>query len=459
MKWTKGTMFAYCLPEFARGIFTTMIANYLVYFYQPSAESGIPTLVTQGVMFFGIFTIIGLIKAIGQLIDAVTDPIVAAISDKWKGKRGRRIPFMRWFAIPYALCALLIFWAPANAPGLLNNVWIAAFIWGYFIFYTLYVIPYIALLPEMIQDEKLRVNTYTLSSFLFVTGSAMGYVTPIFVTLWKNAGLAAEQAWRYTFLCYTVVGVLLLLVPAFLIDEKKYVHSVKPSMPLLASMKHAFSNRHFRWLTFAALLENIAMSFFQTCIMYYVVTLLGLSEAASTPILAISIVGSLILYPFINRHVKKKGKKGTVIAACVVFTMAELIIFLGADWPFPPMAKAIALALVFSFPFAALNILPNSMMSDVIQYDTIETGINQEGMFSAARSFVMKVGGSFAIMLVPTIIRVGAQAGENVTRYGLKLTGLIGGIICIGAVIGFSFYQEKKVIGTIEEYRSRKGEQ
>lgn len=459
MKWTKGTMFAYCLPEFARGIFTTMIANYLVYFYQPSAESGIPTLVTQGVMFFGIFTIIGLIKAIGQLIDAVTDPIVAAISDKWKGKRGRRIPFMRWFAIPYALCALLIFWAPANAPGLLNNVWIAAFIWGYFIFYTLYVIPYIALLPEMIQDEKLRVNTYTLSSFLFVTGSAMGYVTPVFVTLWKNAGLAAEQAWRYTFLCYTVVGVLLLLVPAFLIDEKKYVHSVKPSMPLLASMKHAFSNRHFRWLTFAALLENIAMSFFQTCIMYYVVTLLGLSEAASTPILAISIVGSLILYPFINRHVKKKGKKGTVIAACVVFTMAELIIFLGADWPFPPMAKAIALALVFSFPFAALNILPNSMMSDVIQYDTIETGINQEGMFSAARSFVMKVGGSFAIMLVPTIIRVGAQAGENVTRYGLKLTGLIGGIICIGAVIGFSFYQEKKVIGTIEEYRSRKGEQ
>lgn len=459
MKWTKGTMFAYCLPEFSRGIFTTMIANYLVYFYQPSAESGIPTLVTQGVMFFGIFTIIGLIKAIGQLIDAVTDPIVAAISDKWKGKRGRRIPFMRWFAIPYALCALLIFWAPANAPGLLNNVWIAAFIWGYFIFYTLYVIPYIALLPEMIQDEKLRVNTYTLSSFLFVTGSAMGYVTPVFVTLWKNAGLAAEQAWRYTFLCYTVVGVLLLLVPAFLIDEKKYVHSVKPSMPLLASMKHAFSNRHFRWLTFAALLENIAMSFFQTCIMYYVVTLLGLSEAASTPILAISIVGSLILYPFINRHVKKKGKKGTVIAACVVFTMAELIIFLGADWPFPPMAKAIALALVFSFPFAALNILPNSMMSDVIQYDTIETGINQEGMFSAARSFVMKVGGSFAIMLVPTIIRVGAQAGENVTRYGLKLTGLIGGIICIGAVIGFSFYQEKKVISTIEEYRSRKGEQ
>ncbi len=458
MKLSKGMMVAYCLPEFARGIFTTMIANYLVYFYQPSVESGIPTLVSQSVVFFGIFTVIGLIKAIGQLIDAVTDPLVASLSDKWKGKKGRRIPFMKWFAIPYGLCALLIFWAPAGEPGLLNNIWIAAFIWGYFIFYTLYVIPYIALLPEMIDDEKLRVNTYTLSSFMFVTGSAVGYVTPVFVSLWKNAGFAALEAWRYTFVCYTVVGLLLLLIPAFLIDEKKYVHSVKPSAPFFASLKHAFSNRHFCWLTVAALLENIAMSFFQTCIMYYVVTLLGLSEAASTPILAISIVGSLIMYPFINKHVKKKGKKGTVIAACVVFTIAELIIFIGADWPFPAMAKAIALALVFSFPFAALNILPNAMMSDVIQYDTIKTGVNQEGIFSAARSFVTKVGGSFSIMLVPTIIKVGAAAGENVGRYGLKLTGLIGGIICIGAVIGFSFYQEKKVLGTIAEYRAAKGE-
>ncbi len=128
MKLSKGMMVAYCLPEFARGIFTTMIANYLVYFYQPSVESGIPTLVSQSVVFFGIFTVIGLIKAIGQLIDAITDPLVASLSDKWKGKKGRRIPFMKWFAIPYGLCALLIFWAPAGEPGLLNNIWIAAFI-------------------------------------------------------------------------------------------------------------------------------------------------------------------------------------------------------------------------------------------------------------------------------------------------------------------------------------------
>ena len=29
-----------CLPQFAVGLFTTMLNNYLIYFYQPSKESG-----------------------------------------------------------------------------------------------------------------------------------------------------------------------------------------------------------------------------------------------------------------------------------------------------------------------------------------------------------------------------------------------------------------------------------
>ena len=92
---SKKLIIFYCLPQFAVGLFTTMINNYLLYFYQPSKESGIPTLITQGIVFLGIFTVIGLIKAIGHLLDAVTDPIVAGWSDKSKNKNGRRIPFMK----------------------------------------------------------------------------------------------------------------------------------------------------------------------------------------------------------------------------------------------------------------------------------------------------------------------------------------------------------------------------
>ena len=128
-----------CLPQFAVGLFTTMLNNYLIYFYQPSKESGIPDLIPQGRIVLGILTIIGLIKAVGHIIDAVTDPLIAASSDKSKNKNGRRIPLMKKAAIPFGLCALLMFFVPINSVSGWNAVWIAVFMWGYYFFFTLYI--------------------------------------------------------------------------------------------------------------------------------------------------------------------------------------------------------------------------------------------------------------------------------------------------------------------------------
>lgn len=130
-----------CLPQFAVGLFTTMLNNYLIYFYQPSKASGIPDLIPQGRLVLGVLTIIGMIKAVGHIIDAVTDPLIAAGSDKSRHKDGRRIPLMKKAAIPFGLCALLIFFVPLNRVSGLNAAWIAAFMWGYYFFFTLYTRP------------------------------------------------------------------------------------------------------------------------------------------------------------------------------------------------------------------------------------------------------------------------------------------------------------------------------
>lgn len=114
-KVSKKIILAYCIPQFAVGLFTAMISNYLLYFYQPSKESGIPTLITQGVVVLGILTFIGFVKAVGHIIDAVTDPLVANLSDKSRNKKGpAAIPVMKYAAIPFRLSALLIFCAAAE---------------------------------------------------------------------------------------------------------------------------------------------------------------------------------------------------------------------------------------------------------------------------------------------------------------------------------------------------------
>lgn len=446
---SKKTIIIFCLPQFAVGLFTTMLNNYLIYFYQPTAASGLPTLITQGYVFAGILTVIGLIKAIGHIIDAVSDPLAAGISDKCSNKNGRRIPFMKWFAVPFALSALLIFWSPSTNP-IFNNIWLAVFIWAYYIFYTLYMIPHSALLPEMVKDEGKLVDTYTWNSLFFVVGSMLGYATTAIVAIMKKAGLEPIMAWRMTFLCFTVIGVVLLLLPALIIKEKEYVSSVRPTAPLMKSLKHAFSNRHFRIVTLGQLFEGTGMSFFQACIMYYITELMGIPEEKAIIIMATSIIGSLVMYPFINKWSKKSGKKIPMIVGCIVFAIAEFVIcFVDAFPRDNAMTTAIIFALFVSLPFAVLNILPGSMMADVIRYDTVKTGINQEGTFAAAKSFVTKLGTSIATMIVPSLIVVGAATGESVSKKGLLLTAIVGGVFTIIGVIIYFAYNEKEILNTI----------
>lgn len=84
------------------------------------------------------------------------------------------------------------------------------------------------------------------------------------------------------------------------------------------------------------------------------------------------------------------------------------------------------------------------------------TGINQEGIFGAAKSFIVKMGNSLAKMIVPSLVVTGAAAGENVGVLGLKLTAVAGSLFCIIAIFVLLRYREKDVLATIEKASDKK---
>ena len=96
-----------------------------------------------------------------------------------------------------------------------------------------------------------------------------------------------------------------------------------------------------------------------------------------------------------------------------MFSIAEIVICFSDKIPGNKLVLACVFALFVSFPFAVLNVLPGAMMADIIQYDTVVTGINQEGIFGAAKSFIVKMGNSLAIMIVPSLVVTGAAAGVS----------------------------------------------
>ena len=131
---TTKVLWLFAIGQLGWSLLSGIITNWLVYFYQPGQEflaQGQQIFITQGAVFLGTLTIIGLVTASGRIFDAITDPLIASLSDRCKHRLGRRIPFLRFAAIPFGLVTILVFISPFGTAGpdgvapLGNNLFLA----------------------------------------------------------------------------------------------------------------------------------------------------------------------------------------------------------------------------------------------------------------------------------------------------------------------------------------------
>ena len=456
-KLPKSKMIRYCLSDIAKGLFNGMIGNYLLYFYQPTVKSGIPSLLPQNKLL-GFITVMALLTGLGKVIDAITDPWVANLSDRCTHKDGRRTPFMKAAAVPYAISVLMIFMAPFRQGSAVNAVWVGIFLIIYYTAYTFFFIPRNALIPEVIPDANDRVGYYGISTAFFMGSSSFMYAATLFVNLIKGLGVSALWSWRIVFMVFTAIGLVCVLLGATAFKETDYVEeNVKPKQSLLTSARTIFKNKSFVTFFAGDLFSYLSMAFFQTAMLYYITMLLNVPESQSFLVMLSAIGVALCLFPLIVRFSKQYGKKTMLVIASVIFTIVFAFIYfadkLAAMVAGYELLLGLSMGVVVAFPFAAINILPQSCMSDIIQKDSIEHGVNREGFFSATKTFIEKIAYSAAMVVVSSVLAIGAPAGESVGTLGVKLTGVFAGVFSLASLICFMIYDEKAVTDFIAKHR------
>ena len=128
---TKHQMRIFAVGQLGWSTLSGIISAWFVTFYLPTQkdiESGATQYIVPGLVIGGFLTVLGLITALSRVFDAVTDPWIASLSDRSKNKRGRRIPFMQYAAVPLSVVTVLLFCAPAEQISSVNVVWISIFI-------------------------------------------------------------------------------------------------------------------------------------------------------------------------------------------------------------------------------------------------------------------------------------------------------------------------------------------
>jgi len=311
-KLTTGKIFALCMGNFARGMINGIITTYLLTFFIPTnANTTLPQ------FFLAASLVMAVIRGVGTIVDAITDPWVANLTDNCKHKLGRRIPFMRWSAVPYGLCCLMIFFPPVNGTSYINAVWVGVLLIAYYLFSTLYNIPYSALQAEIVTEPKRRVFLYTIDSLLYVISNALVFCTSMFKGMLMGAGIPEIWALRIPFIVCCTGGIIAALVPAYAIREADYIVQKPYSQPLGEALKAIFSYKNFTIITIGYLVMWVAFTFFNTAQVYYITNLLALPDIWVTIVTVISIGVGVCTYPLVNILARKVGKKPMLLGACI----------------------------------------------------------------------------------------------------------------------------------------------
>lgn len=438
---------AYALGQFGWSLLSGIIASYLIYYYIPTKESGISIFIPQ-LVFAGFVTIIGAITMLGRLFDAVTDPWIATLSDRSKSKKGRRISFMQKAAVPFALTTVLVFWSPVNGESMINAIFLTVMLLLFYLFLTMYVTPFFALLSELGHTPEERLNLSTYISVTWFLGAAVASQAPVLWNVFQGLGYDIVTSMRIALSILSLIGLIFLLIPVFAIDEKRYCESVPSELKMIDSMKATFRNKEFRTFVFSDLVYWIAVTIFQSSLLYYITILLKLPDTMFGVLFMGLGVGSFLFYVPINLIAKKMGKKKLLIIAFSLFVIVFIFGSLLGKFPMSSTIQAYLLVAMASLPMAIFGILPNVVVADIAEYDARKTGIRREGMFFGTRTFMSKIGQMFSMLILSGLL---LSTGDVSNELSIRLTAVCAAVFCAIGLIILLMYNEKKILDGITD--------
>ena len=461
-------MIIFAIGQLGWSLLSGIISAWFVTFYLPTSgdiEAGATQYILPGLVIGSFMTVLGLITALSRVFDAVSDPLIASLSDRSKNPRGRRIPFMQIAAIPLSIVTVLLFCAPFgdfHGGNVGNIIWISVVIVLFYVFMTMYCTPYNALISEFGKTQEDRMFISTAISLTFFAGTLLAYTPFVFSGLLRGS-VGFAWGYRICFIVLAVIACVCMLLPTFLLKEKEFVDTKPSEENVVRSLVSTFKNKDFRTFSISDIMYWVGLTMFQTGLPFFVKVSMGFDEWMVMVAMGGMTVLSAVFYPFVTNMVKKFGKKKLVIAGflglaiCYAITaIASIPGFLpkegeanGLSWLF-----VIIVMVISSLPMALLGIIPQSIVADVAEAEAVTTGQNREGMFFAARTFAMKFGQSLAMILFTSLAILGMDQDKTsndivASKFGLVIVAIVAVAFCILGAVILLFYREKKVMKTI----------
>lgn len=368
----------YGLPQFAISATEVFLRLHLLIF------------LTQYVGLSG--KVAAIIVAGSLIISSIFDPLIGSFTDRLKATRGRVTGF-----ILLSLFVMIIFLALLFIPAWKPNDTLLLFgiILGYQISYSCFLIPYLGLAKQLIQEEKDIITLYSWRYFFGSIGALVGVSLPFLKSLSNNHSYAP--------IALTLIAMIIILAPLSFkkLNERKQISSVSKSQTNLGNkLINLFGTPVFLgyYLTFTIL--SIGLGINQTLAIYYYKFGLKLTESETNILLAVYMFVFCLSIPFWSRFAANKGKKKALAIGMVVITLCTLF------YPFLPARNFVLLyaLVVFAGLFTGIVALIDSYLSNIIDFHTLKQKSKQANLIFGVWRISDKLSRSLGIYIAGILI-------------------------------------------------------
>jgi GPH family glycoside/pentoside/hexuronide:cation symporter len=420
----------------------------------------------------------GLLGALPRIFDALTDPVMGYISDRTHSRWGRRRPYIFIGSIITGLSFIFMWQIYATNSETYNFFYFLIWSLVFYLGYTIFATPYIALGYEMSDDfnERTRLMgaAQLIGQFAWVL-APWSWVIIYNPDLFKNAPEGA----RFLSVWVGIGCMLIALIPAFVCKQKvvpkeeeqhiNFQDLIGEMGKFIRGIGTTFQCKPFVKLCFVTFLifngfQTIA-GFAWYIIVFYLFK--GDMGAAGTWPAWFGTVSALctifLVIPVVTAISVRVGKR----KAFIVSTLLSVVGYSMKWWCFDPSNPYLMfLPLPFlSFGIGGLFTLMMSMTADVCDLDELEHGERREGVFGAVYWWMVKLGQALAVFFSGLVLKgVGFKQGQA-EQLGSTITGLriadivipvVGAFIAIAVIWSYSI-SEKKANEIRDELEKRRG--
>ena len=333
----------------------------------------------------------GAIPLAGKVWDAVTDPMMGNITDRTTSRFG---PKRFYILIGGGISAITFVLLWTTIPSDNKVMLFVYYILIYCLFstgFTILMVPYNGLLPDMIDDYAVRSKFSTMRMIWSTLGAIAAGIIPTFMikdTLQVDMYLTVGVLFGFLFCMSSLVS--------FMGTWEKLKDPVKTSLgDSFSQAGSVFKSRSFRIFVGIYLSGQCGMDFVSGMAIYYVDEVLnGYSKGYLTMLMGVLLVSQLLGMLVFGPIMTKTSKKATILIGAPI----RIVCTLG----------------LLAFSYEGAPIAPD--MADV---DELITSVSRPGIVSGMATFARKISAGLSAWVIGILISF-AGYDASIAKAGLR---------------------------------------